>query len=109
MARKGVGGLQYSAPLEPSPAGSKQLSADRKSLELSFYGVKLLQGIVVATHSFTDSPYAGSCSLCCICCRPQRGRSRIVFLIVAAREVIENSAPTPAMVVGCTGKLFTHT
>ena len=42
--------------LEPSPAESKCLSADRESLELSPYGVWIAKGIVVAVHSFADPP-----------------------------------------------------
>ena len=53
---KGVGGAQCCAPLEPSPAESKCLSADRESLELSPYGVWIAKGIVVAIHSFAHPP-----------------------------------------------------
>ena len=53
---KGVGRVQCSAPLEPSPAGSKRLSADREGLEPSSYGVWIAKGIVVAMHSFAHPP-----------------------------------------------------
>ena len=53
---KEVGGLQFSAPLEPSPAESKRLSADRDGLEHSSYGVRITKGIVVAIHSFAHPP-----------------------------------------------------
>ena len=52
----GVGGLQCSAPLEPSPAESKRLSADREGLEPSSYGVWIAKGIVVAMHLFAHPP-----------------------------------------------------
>ena len=53
---KGVGGVQCSAPLEPSPAESKRLSADREGLEPSSYGVGIAKCIVVAMHSFAYPP-----------------------------------------------------
>ena len=53
---KGVGGVQYSAPLEPSPAESKRLSADREGLEPSSCGVWIAKGIVVAMHWFAHPP-----------------------------------------------------
>ena len=48
--------MQCSAPLEPSPAESKCLSADREGLEPSSYSVWIAKGIVVATHSFAHPP-----------------------------------------------------
>ena len=57
---KGVGGVQFSAPLEPSPAESKCPAVDRKGLEPSSYGVWIAKGIVVAIHSFAHPP---SCKL----------------------------------------------
>ena len=53
---KGVGGVQCSAPLEPSPAESKCLSAYRGGLEPSSYGAWIEKGIVVAMHSFAHPP-----------------------------------------------------
>ena len=53
---KGVGGVLCSAPLEPSPAESKHLSADREGLEPSSYGVWIAKGVVVAIHSFAHPP-----------------------------------------------------
>ena len=53
---KGVGGVQFSAPLERSPTESKHLSADREGLEPSSYGVWIAEGIVVAMHSFAHPP-----------------------------------------------------
>ena len=51
-----MGGVACSALLEPSPAGSKRLSADRESLELGPYGVWIARGIVVAMPSFAYPP-----------------------------------------------------
>ena len=48
--------MQCSAPLEPSPAESKRLSADREGLEPSSYGMWIAKGIVVAMHSFVHPP-----------------------------------------------------
>ena len=56
LQKKGVGGVQCSAPLEPSPAESKCQAADREGLEPSSYGVWIAKGIVVAMHSFAHLP-----------------------------------------------------
>ena len=48
--------MQCFAPLEPSPAESKHLSADREGLEPSSYGVWIAEGIVVSMHSFAHPP-----------------------------------------------------
>ena len=53
---KGVGRVQRSAHLEPSPTESKCLSDDRKGLEPSSYGVWIAKGIVVAMHLFAHPP-----------------------------------------------------
>ena len=54
---KGVGGVQCSAPLEPSPGESRRLLDDRESLELSAYGVWIAKGIVVAVHSISTPTF----------------------------------------------------
>ena len=48
--------MQCSAPLEPSPAERKRLSANREGLEPSSYGVWIVKGIVVAMHLFAHPP-----------------------------------------------------
>ena len=53
---KGVGGVQCSAPLGPSPAESKRLLADREGLEPSTYVVWIEKGIVVSMHLFAHPP-----------------------------------------------------
>ena len=56
MAKQGVDGVKCSARLEPSPAESKCLWADRESLRLSSYGEQIATGVVVATLSFAHPP-----------------------------------------------------
>ena len=106
---KGVGGVQCSAPLEPSPGESRRLLDDRECLELSPYRVSIAKGIVLLYISLHCHLHSSSCTLCCTCCRPLRGRSTTAVMIHEVRELIEYSIPTPKLVEGHIGKFFTHT
>ena len=89
-----MGGVQCSAPLEPLPAESKYLSANREGLEPSSYGVWIAKGIVVAMHSFAYPP---SC----------KQLQHMLQTLQATEGVIENCS------IDCSGervnrKLCTH-
>ena len=52
-----MGGVRSFTPLEPSPAESKCLRADRESLGLSSYVVQIAKGVVVAMLLFAHPSF----------------------------------------------------